>query len=586
MEVLTISTRPDTSLKARPTRGSRVSKDAAVAMLVCGLAVLIWLPRLRGPIDFRWDAGTYYVLGTSLVEGKGYTLLNEPGEIEETQYPPVLPAFIAAHQWILGTTDPTIVGQSLRYSYFLIFVLYTLTVYWMLRKYLSVNYAFLATVTCLFVLHNYFLSDLAFPEIPFALCTTLFFLCNRRQDRGIFPVLAAVFALTAYGLRTMGIALLAAWVGESLLHKQYGKTTLRLSIALIPLVLWQSYIKHVESGPRYNNPAYDYQRADYMFYNVSYANNIFRLKDPFIPELGPASLQHIAYRFLSNLTEIPMSVGGAVSSPKMIWELPWKIFNIPFPIATPWPVYVVMMTLGCLVIGGIGLQLASRQSFVPSYVLLSICLMCLTPWPAQFARYLTPLAPFLALLLFQSLLALKGQFSKVGSMKWNRAGAVLTTSIVLIILVPQLLAVFLIFTKGHQKVTYVDQSGKKIAYRLWFYNDSYRVLDAGLDWLKKRAQPDDVLAVSMPHWVYLRTGLKTVMPPFELDPDKAQRLLNSVPVKYLILDHGLAVDSRKYMSPVMQKFPHLWTRIYSASILSESGEKLNVKFEIYERVDQ
>ena len=60
--------------------------------LICGAALLliwvaVWIPRLNGPIDLRWDAGTYYVLGTALAEGKGYRLLNEPGEIKSCPIP-------------------------------------------------------------------------------------------------------------------------------------------------------------------------------------------------------------------------------------------------------------------------------------------------------------------------------------------------------------------------------------------------------------------------------------------------------------------------------------------------------------------
>jgi hypothetical protein len=50
-----------------------------------------WLPRLSGPLDLRYDAGVYYILGTSLAHGDGYRLLNEPGEIQGIQYPPLLP---------------------------------------------------------------------------------------------------------------------------------------------------------------------------------------------------------------------------------------------------------------------------------------------------------------------------------------------------------------------------------------------------------------------------------------------------------------------------------------------------------------
>jgi hypothetical protein len=30
-------------------------------VLVVAMALLLWAPRLSGPIDLRWDAGVYYV---------------------------------------------------------------------------------------------------------------------------------------------------------------------------------------------------------------------------------------------------------------------------------------------------------------------------------------------------------------------------------------------------------------------------------------------------------------------------------------------------------------------------------------------
>ena len=42
------------------------------------ISVALWLPRLQGPLDFRYDGGVYYILGMSLEQGKGYRLLNEP----------------------------------------------------------------------------------------------------------------------------------------------------------------------------------------------------------------------------------------------------------------------------------------------------------------------------------------------------------------------------------------------------------------------------------------------------------------------------------------------------------------------------
>lgn len=40
--------------------------------VVLAIALLVWLPRLSGPIDLRYDGGVYYLLGTSLAQRHGY----------------------------------------------------------------------------------------------------------------------------------------------------------------------------------------------------------------------------------------------------------------------------------------------------------------------------------------------------------------------------------------------------------------------------------------------------------------------------------------------------------------------------------
>jgi len=549
------------------------------------LIVGIWLPRFRGPIDLRWDGAVYYILGTSLAEGKGYRLLNEPGEIEEVQYPPLLPLIIAAHERVLGTTDPIIVGQSLRLSFFFIFLFYILGIYLLLRNHLPLRYAFVGVLLCLFNLHTYFLSDLLFPEIPFAFVTILFVLCTRNHSRRIYSILAGLFAIAAYALRTIGTTVLAAWIAESLFKRQFKRSALRLALSAVSVLCWQGYISLVESGPQYQHPFYDYQRANYLCYNVSYAKNIFSLKDPFTPESGPASLQDIAARFTHNLTWIPTSLGAAVSSTLRLWELPWKSYKMQFPVATPWPAHVMLITLGSLILCGLGLQVIRRQLMIPFYISSYIIIMCLTPWPEQFYRYLAPVAPFLVLSLLTMLLQIRDQSQQILPAPWKAAGLTVTIVLLAVVLIQQSLTLFATYTRWHSEAAYAGPHNSQTRHRLFFYHDAYRVLDKGLDWLKLRAKPTDVVASSMPHWVYLRTGLKAVMPPYEPDPAEAQHLLNSVPVKYLILDEELAIDTRRYTSAVVRTFPAEWKRVYSASVISEFGTELANRFEIYERVN-
>ncbi|NIO07747.1 MAG: hypothetical protein GTO40_06960 [Deltaproteobacteria bacterium] len=142
------------------------------------LSVGLWLPRLRGPLDLRWDGGVYYILGTSLAEGKGYRLLNEPGEIDAVQYPPLLPLIVAAHQRILGTSDLLVVGQWLRFFYFFLFAGFTVAAYSLVRPYLSRGSALLAACVGAFSLYTYIFSDMLYTELPFALATVMFVILN------------------------------------------------------------------------------------------------------------------------------------------------------------------------------------------------------------------------------------------------------------------------------------------------------------------------------------------------------------------------------------------------------------------------
>src|SRR5690349_6579674 len=90
--------------------------------IVIILTLVLWLPRLSGPIDLRWDGAVYYLLGTSLATGHGYRIPSEPGSPEAVQYPPLLPVIVAAHQRLSGSSNAKEVAPILRVSYALMFL--------------------------------------------------------------------------------------------------------------------------------------------------------------------------------------------------------------------------------------------------------------------------------------------------------------------------------------------------------------------------------------------------------------------------------------------------------------------------------
>jgi hypothetical protein len=237
----------------RPRR-AWVAADILALLLVAGLAVLTWVPRSAGPLDLRWDAAVYYILGTSLAEGRGYKLLNEPGDIDAVQYPPLLPAIVAVHQLVLGTDDPTIVGRWLRLTSFLLYVGYAGVVFLFARSYLRRPHAILASLLAIFSLFTWFLSDALFTEVWFSAATVLFLVFARNDGSRVHGALAYVCAVASYLLRTIGLAAFVVWIVDSLLRRRYRQALVRTALALLPVVGWQGYVLGVERSPEYVNP--------------------------------------------------------------------------------------------------------------------------------------------------------------------------------------------------------------------------------------------------------------------------------------------------------------------------------------------
>ena len=567
-----------TNTKPNPSPLGWSTRDGVFLAILVSMVILCWLPRLNGPIDLRWDSGVYYVLGTSMAEGNGYRLLNEPGKIQATQYPPLFPAIVAVHQWILGTNDPISVGSALRLTAFLFYLIYIVLIFYFTRCHMPSLFAFGATLVSLLSFFGTFMSDLNSPEIMYGLTTVAFVLFAQQGNRGWYPFIAGLFGVAAFALRSIGIVLLAAWVVDGILNKDYKKVAIRFMLLLVVFLSWQSYIYSIESGNSYSNPVYSYQRADYLFYNVSYSKNMW-LKDPFQPELGQVSVQDLMSRAVQNCFLLPMKLGESVSMLRPYWVQHWQLLNKKLHLKLPnWPAYLAPIILGCLVVSGMGLLLITGPRIIPLYLGIYLGSMCLTPWPGQFGRYLAPLIPFLALSLFKLLIAVREYAPKVLGAKSKGSGLVAVLSIVVLVIFCQALAIMVLYGKRHQEVVYEGPNGQKVDYRLFFYFDSYKFLDAGLDWLKKRARPDDVVAANMPHWVYLRTGLRAVMPPFEKSPSRVQELLDSVPVRYILIENTKKGSNftTMYASTVVKGSPDKWKMVYSTP---------GSTFEIYQRVD-
>jgi hypothetical protein len=105
---------------------------------------------------------------------------------------------------------------------------------------------------------------------------------------------------------------------------------------------------------------------------------------------------------------------------------------------------------------------------------------------------------------------------------------------------------------------------------------TYEPVWHALEYIRRRAEPSKVIATSVPHLAYLRTGHRAVLPPLEPDPETAARYLDAVPVSFLVLDElGLPGISERYAAPVVARHPASWRLVYTAP---------DNKARVYERV--
>ncbi|MFL6416982.1 MAG: hypothetical protein ACJ74Y_15065 [Bryobacteraceae bacterium] len=547
-------------------RVSTGKADALCAIALCILTLLSWIPRWNGPLDYRWDAGTYYILGTSLAEGKGYRLLNEPGEIRADQYPPLLPLIVAAHEKLLSSSDIVRVGIALRRTWILLSLIYVCGAFFLARTFFSRIYSFWLAMICMLSYVMVFLSTLCFAELPFGVATVFFaWTYLRKNGRSWTRYLTPAFAIAGYLLRSMGIALLAAWVADALFRRHFRAAAVRALIALTPIVAWLSYVHIVESAPDYKRPYYAYQRDPSMFYNVSYAVNM-QLKDPFKPDLGKLTLRDLVLRFTQNAIAIPTALGESITAREGFFETHVNTINrvLKKRVVPAWPFKVLLYCLGLLVLLGVLNLALKRQWLVASAVLLTVAAICSTPWPGQFSRYLAPIVPLLLLAFLTAFEGLPETAIRVLPTLITRNLKPIRVMIMAFAFCETCFALQSGLRNFLSTTHYKDASGRERSYNIMHSSGEYADTDEILRWLGSRADRRSVIAVTMPQWVYIRSGFKAIIPPLNTNADKVQKLVDTVPVSFVIVEDLLMSDNfNTYFPKVVESSPDRWKLIYS-----------------------
>ena len=237
-----------------------------------------------------------------------------------------------------------------------------------------------------------FLETAAVSRHPFALTSTLFgYLYFRRKQGLISRIGAGSAAVASYLLRTIGVALLIAWILDAALRKEYRKASVRAAIAIVPIVLWLFYVHSAQSEEHYERPLRLSGRPIHVLQrelrNQRCFEITFRARTRLSDNTGSLN------RFVHNLGMMSGSLGEAVSANEdPFWDgFLMKINRLIKPLTLPgWSAKCIVILLALTVIGGIGSMLWRRQWFIAIYLSVTIAGICTTPWSGQFVRYLVP----------------------------------------------------------------------------------------------------------------------------------------------------------------------------------------------------
>jgi hypothetical protein len=556
---------------------------------VVALAIILWVPRFTGPIDLRWDGGVYYLLGTSLASGQGYRIPSEPGSPQALQYPPLLPAFVALHQWVSGTANPAAIAPRLRLSYAALFIAYAVAILALARQYLPISFAVLATAFCILHHLTIFLSDLLFAELPFALVSVLFATIATMSKRAsaVWPREAASFLLAAAGflLKTIGVVLFAAWVLDAVCHRRWKLAVVRCALALVPILAWQAHVARVRTSAEYAHPAYEYQRAAYQYSNVTYGENA-SLLNPFRPELGRVNGVALGRRIVANLPWLMMAVGETLSAKVDTWPLKrWQarllgrraLSSTEESALTPPPVGAASHELSLVrtyafggipllalaALAGVGLVVVGRHHhwLLLIIIVATIAIVWLTPWRVQFTRYLMPLMPFLTICAMIGFLTTNAALQK--SARVRVVARLALFSVVALSCILHLLIPLKLFRLRADKIAVFSASGIGQHFRFFAHDASWQGWEEAADWIDAHTPREVIVATSAPHLLYLLTGRRAVLPPMELEPAREQQLLEGVPVSYVIVDRLEALDvTRRYVLPAVAA-ANSWQLVHS-----------------------
>jgi len=458
------------------------------------------------------DNASYYILGTAIANGDGYTNIQHLEKEAHYHYPPGYPALIAGCITLFSEDIISIkIGNGILFFGAILLLFFIV-------KQLTQNdhIAFATSFVALLNYHLLVYSTIMMSEIPFLffsmLCVWLFLKIDFTKPifkNWLFFLLLICLSFSFY-IRSIALALFVSITFYTFFKKRWSYFFSLISGFVLLYLPW--VIRNSNASGN------------------SYIHQLF-LKNPYKPELGSINFLDVCERIFLNVEryltkEIPSSI---VSSKDIIYTET----SAPF---IEW--FLGFLIIGVIVFGILRLQ--KFKLFILSYTIAFLSLLMVWPYVWYGTRFVLPLLPLLIFLFIFGMI----EFLKLLNSKVFPKHKKYLTPIVMI-----LILCFWSFTYGSDSISKLKLQAKAE------YADNYKNYFALAEWIKKNIPESSVTSVRKEGLFYLFSKKNVTGYQKSLDKEAQIAYLKSKHVDYVVVAQLGYSSTSKYLIPTIDRYP-------------------------------
>jgi hypothetical protein len=489
-------------------------------LVVIQLLMLAW--QFSPSLCTNGDNARYLTLGKSLVEGKGYRNIQEPGAPVESQYPVLFPVLLGAAQlfsdsFVLPKILISIIGSLV---VLLCFLLY--------RKYPWHILLPLMILTALSGLIAEY-STILMSEVPYLFFSLLALFLRERslarpESKALFWA-AIVFSVAPINCRSIGLAFSAAWIVSNIWSKDYRYAIMHAVLLALTVSLFRSF---VPSDP--------------------YLVQLFQ-RSSYEPEAGFVTALEMCGRIADNIRKY----SG------------FLVRNSLAPFARDFPSFVNSMLsrlcVGAIFTGWLRSFFIPGQRFAGIYLVFYFGILCM--WQPQWSgdRFLVSIVPFLYLMLLSGVESLVSFFDISGMSRpagfFNKlaSGNFIPPARRTLRTIWIAVGIIVLFNLDYGIANSANHKNPPPDWRN-FYSCA--------DWVRIHTSSEAVVMSRKPELFYIRSRRCGTVYPYTHDVEKVIKSMETAGVTHVVHDNfSWTRTTAKYLYPAISAHPERFKLVYA-----------------------